>query len=212
MTQVEQVPASQIAVIPNFVDVPSEAREWPSESSRSVTIGMVSRLTPIKRHDVALRAVKALLEEGHDLRLHIVGDGESREAIARLIAELDLSAHVTLLGELRGGAALHQTFDISLATSDSEGSPNSVLEAMAAGRPVVATDVGGTRNLIRHGTDGFLVPAGSPQSVATALRDLITDPALRHRFGNAGRSRAKQDYSPEAVSARLLALYQSIAA
>jgi len=210
MIRAERIPANQVVVVPNFVDVPLSSPSWPADSNVHTTIGMVSRLTPIKRHDLALRAIRLLVDQGVSVKLHIVGDGESRPDIERLIGELDIAESVTLLGEQRGGALLHLNFDISLSTSDSEGSPNSVLEAMAAGRPVVATDVGGTRDLIRPAVDGVLVPAGSPEAIAAALRDLISNQDLLRRLGASGRDRAIREYSPAAIQTALMHLYRRV--
>lgn len=208
----ENVPAHKIVVIPNFVDVPVVTTAPAEADERApVTIGMVSRLTPIKRHDVALRALRILRDGGLAPRLVIVGDGIAREQIENLAAELGLAEQVLLVGERHGGAKLHIEFDISLATSDSEGSPNSVLEAMAAGRPVVATDVGGTRDLIRHGENGLLVPRRDPEAVATALRSLILNPSSRSRLATAGRKTAIDHYSPAVIEAKLLTLYERVA-
>jgi glycosyltransferase involved in cell wall biosynthesis len=164
-----------------------------------------------KPDDVAVRAIRLLIDQGLRVRLHIVGDGECRPGIERLVGELELADSVVFLGERRGGAHLHRDFDISLSTSDSEGSPNSVLEAMAAGRPVVATDVGGTRDLIRSGVDGLLVPAASPEAIAAALRDVISDQTVLRRFGASGRDRAIRDFSPAAIQATLTTLYRRVA-
>lgn len=212
MIEKENIPADKIVVVPNFVEVPV-ARRAPAEASDEtpVTIGMVSRLTAIKRHDVALRALRILRNGGLTPKLVIVGDGEAREEICQLTAELGLTDQVTLAGERHGGATLHMDFDISLATSDSEGSPNSVLEAMAAGRPVVATDVGGTRDLVRDGEHGFLVPRRNPEAVAAALRTLILDTQSRIRLGANGRKTAVDQHAPVVIEAKLLTLYERVA-
>ncbi len=211
MQQTEGVPERQLTVVPNFVQVPELAPVWPRESSQHTVIGMVSRLTPIKRHDIAIHAVRKLVDEGFDVHLVIVGEGESRPSIERLVDEVGLRDRVTLKGEKRGGAALHAEFDISLATSDSEGSPNSVLEGMAAGRPVVATDVGGTRDVLRPGVDGILVPPGDSGAIACAIRTILEKPELFRIYGDAGRARAQASFSAEAISGKLFSLYKQVA-
>ncbi len=210
MVEAEGVPAGRVVVIPNFVDVPAKVIRDSNGQAGTITIGMVSRVTPIKRHDIAVRAVRKLLDDGLDVRLVIIGDGEALSPLRALITKLGLSDSVLLEGEKRGGPALQQDFDISLATSDSEGSPNSVLEAMAAGRPVVATDVGGTRDLIRQDLDGLLVRAGDVDAVTTALRDLVINPERRRIMGESGRSRALAEFSPHAITTRLTALYTAV--
>jgi glycosyltransferase involved in cell wall biosynthesis len=210
MAQEEGIPAGRTVMIPNFVDVPDDSRGLPADRDGIVTIGMVSRLTRIKRHDIAIRAVRQLRDAGLAVQLVIVGDGDARTAIETLVRELELLDAVILVGERRGGATLHLDFDVSLATSDSEGSPNSVLEAMAAGRPAVATDVGGTGDLIASGVDGFLVAPGDVGAVAAALSALVTDRALRVRVGAAAREKALREYSAARTRETLLSLYQRI--
>lgn len=210
MVEAEGIERTRLAVIPNFVEIPAETVTWPYKRNGFFTVGMVSRLTPIKRHDIAVHALRRLIDEGLDVRLSIVGDGESRHAIQAQVEELGLSSRVELKGELRGGAALHADFDISLSTSDSEGSPNSVLEGMAAGRPIVATDVGGTRDVLRPGVDGLLVPPGDSGAVADALRTIIVRRDLLHAYGDAGRARAVAEFSPDAIAERLDALYAKL--
>ena len=211
MVRSERIPASKVVVIPNFVELPVETMIPDADIERKrIIVGMVSRLTPVKRHDLALQAIAKLIAAGLHVDLVIVGEGESRADILAAVAAHSLSNHVRLVGDKRGGAQIHLDFDIVLSTSDSEGSPNSVLEAMAAGRPVVATDVGGTRDLVRDGVDGFLVAAGDVEAMTEALKRLVLDPELRSTIGAAGRLRADTYFSPASVSAKLLALYDKI--
>ncbi len=209
MTAVEGIASTRITVVPNFVELP-ELMISRKPAGTPVVIGMVSRLTPIKRHDLALRALRIIRDEGHAVQLVIVGEGIARAEIEGLIRTLGLDDCVRLDGERRGGPALHQNFDITLTTSDSEGSPNSVLEAMAAARPVVATDVGGTRDLIRPAVDGFLVPAGNVNAIADALRTLVASAATRKSMGTSARERAAAEFSPAAIATALLSLYQRL--
>ena len=211
MVRSERIPASKVVVIPNFVELPVETMIPDANIERKrIKVGMVSRLTPVKRHDLALQAIARVIGAGLHVDLVIVGEGESRADILAAVAAHGISNHVHLVGDKRGGAQIHLDFDIALSTSDSEGSPNSVLEAMAAGRPVVATDVGGTRDLIRDGVDGFLVAAGDVETMTEALKRLVLDSELRATIGAAGRLRANTCFSPASVSAKLLALYDKI--
>jgi glycosyltransferase involved in cell wall biosynthesis len=213
MIRSESIPTANVVVIPNFVDVPADTDASRKHSGPSrVIVGMVARLTRVKRHDIAIAAVANLIAAGLDIELVIAGEGEARQDIQRCIAEHGIESHVTLVGEKRGGAMIHVDFDVVLSTSDSEGSPNSVLEAMAAGRPVVATDVGGTRDLIRHGIEGFLVPSGDVAAITEALRGLAVEPELRRLIGKAGRLRAQELFSPAAVSQQLVIMYERITA
>jgi glycosyltransferase involved in cell wall biosynthesis len=123
--------------------------------------------------------------------LAIVGDGPERERVEDELARYSLDRRVRLLGERGDVPELLADADVFLLASRSEGLPLSVIEAMAAGLPVVASDVGGLRELVRDGETGTLVPPGDPAALANALRPLVADRELRRCFGSAGRERAK---------------------
>jgi len=141
------------------------------------------------------------------VRLHLVGSepdyhwGERGE-LARLhyaIDDLGLSGLILLHGELTlpQVAALLEQADVFVQSSLSEGLPNVVLEAMASGLPVVATDAGATRDAVTDGVEGFVVPLRDPSAIAAALRNLWLDPGLRERMGRAGRARVEREFSRE---------------
>ena len=106
---------------------------------------------------------------------------------------------------------LHHLFDVSVLCSTSEAFPNSVIEAMAASRPVVATSVGGVPDAVRDGVTGLLVPPGDTEQLATAIRRLHDEPALRERFGRAAEAAARAGYSESAVIAQVESLYAQLA-
>jgi len=115
------------------------------------------------------------------------------------------------LGPVKDMAGLLQQVHIfTLPSTYREGLPKAVLEAMAAGRPVVATDIPGCREAVVDGQTGFLVPPHSPLALAEALRKLIADPALRARFGAAGRARVEQNFSDEIVCQKTMAVYEAL--
>lgn len=104
----------------------------------------------------------------------------------------------------------HHLFDISVLASQSEGFPNTLVEAMAAGRPVVATAVGGNRDAVVDGETGRLVPVGDAAALASALQELSDSPQLRARFGAAGLARARAEYRAERVMAGLESMYDDL--
>ncbi len=166
-------------------------------SDGAVVLGIVARLSPQKAHGVLLRAVARLTPDRPDLLLVVVGDGDERAAIEELVRELGLADRVLFTGLRRDVRALLPGFDVACLSSVHEGVPLTVLEAMAAGLPVVATAVGALGDLVTDGTDGYLVPSGDDAVLAERLADLVDDPARRAAFGVAARTRAVDAFSIE---------------
>ena len=215
------VPASRIQVIPNFVG--GEAfLEYPTDRRRALLgslgipedarlIGVVARLAPVKAHSFLLRTLPALFARYPDLHVLLIGDGPSRAALAEESDSLGLGDRVHFTGTLPNIPNPHGLLDISVLPSLTEGFPNAVVEAMAAGRPVVATAVGGTPEAVVPGRTGFLVPSGNQTDLHDALVQLLESPELRRSFGSAGRERAREEYHVDAVLARLTGWYDGLA-
>ena len=155
--------------------------------------GWLGRMTEIKRTDDLLRAF-ASLRSTHEADLLLVGDGPLRPHLEALAGELGIEASCHFLGYREDVGAYLAASDAIVLTSANEGTPVTLIEALAAGRPVVSTDVGGVRDVV--GDDaGFLVEAGDVPAVADRLERLADDPALRARLGRAGRERVLDRYS-----------------
>jgi glycosyltransferase involved in cell wall biosynthesis len=180
--------AERTVVIPNAVDVDAYPQA-PLERAvpRLISVG---RLAAPKDWTTLLSAVASLDPQAF-VELVIVGDGPDRERVQEELAARSLDRRVRLLGEHDDVPHLLADADVFVLASRSEGLPLSVIEAMAAGLPVVASDVGGLRELVRDGATGTLVPPGDPAALADALRLLLADRELRRRLGTAGRERAK---------------------
>jgi colanic acid/amylovoran biosynthesis glycosyltransferase len=187
----------------------------------ALRILMVGGLRWEKGHEYALEAIRRLTDDGVRVQFELVGDppesaittsGE-RARILHTVDDLGLEAHVTL----RGGAGpdrvcrLLAGSDVLLHASVAEGIPNVVLEAMACGIPVVATDVGGVSEVVTDGVEGFVVGPRDPAGLAQALRRLAGDPSLRARMGVAGRERIERDFTLDAQLDDLLAMYREVA-
>ncbi len=172
------IPAERIAIIPNAIDVDSFAQLAPPAFGRRLQVGFVGRLDPIKRVPDLLHAAATL----PDVQLQIFGDGEDRVRIERTIDALKLRDRVTMHGQTLSAQTALQQIDILVLPSAAEGFGLVLIEAMAAGRAVIATDVPGIRDVVEHEQTGLLVPAGSPASIAAALARLHNDPALRERL------------------------------
>lgn len=159
-------------------------------------IGSLGRLDGQKAFDVLLRAT-ALVD---GIEVEIVGEGSDRRELLRLRKELDLVDRVRLPGWSDSARASLGGFDVFALPSRIEGFPLSVVEAMLAGLPVVATPVGAVAEAVTHGSTGLLVPPCDVEALADALRTLRDDPALRQRMGQAGRDRAGRDLTSEAMA------------
>lgn len=217
----EGVAADRIVIVPNFLD--EAAFDPPSAEARSDLlaelgishdrriIGMVANLLPVKDHDSLLRAVALLRPRWPDLALILVGEGVCRDPLTRLARELKVDDLVRFAGRRPHHPNLHHLFDISILSSRSEGLSNSILEAMAAGNPVIATDVGATSDAVSDGETGILVPSGEPEQLAAALERLLADPRLAGRMGTAGRERARSRFSADAAISALERVYLELA-
>lgn len=175
-------------VIPNAVDVAAAPRAGGDRPlPRLITVG---RLKAPKDFSTLLRALAGLEPRSFEEAL-IVGSGPDRSRVEQELSSLGLGGRVRVLGERQDVRTLLADSDVFVLSSRSEGLPVSVLEAMAAGLPVVASDVGGLRELVVEGETGLLVPPADPEALAAALQGLLADRALRRRLGAAGRARAE---------------------
>ncbi len=172
----------------------------------------VGRLAAQKRPDIALRAFAQVARRHPEARLDLVGEGPLRQEVEALIASLDLGGVVRLLGRRTDLPALLANAHCLVLTSDYEGCPLSVLEAMAAGVPVVTTKVGGVPELVADGRTGLLVPRRRPDELATALSRLLDDAAWAAALGVAGRSVARERFSRERMVAQTIAVYDRVIA
>ena len=210
------VAAGRILSLPNFVE--ERAFESPSASARSAfrselgipahaeVVGCVARLVDVKDHATLLRAVGQLAVRRPALHVVLVGDGPCRPGLERIAAELDISGRTHFAGARPHLPNLHHFFDVSALASLTEGFPNSLVEAMAAGRPVVATDVGGNPDAVRPST-GILVPPADPNAFANALEHVLADEELRRRMGAAALRVARSEYHVNAVIPALETMY-----
>ena len=175
-------------------------------------VGWIGRMTGVKRTDDVLRAFRRLRDRGVDACLCMIGDGPDRPAVERRAHELGLMRDTFFLGYQEEVAPFYAAFDAMILPSINEGTPVSAIEAVAAGRPVVATRVGGVPDVIREGEDGFLVEPGDVDALAERLARLAADPELRERLGTAGRARVIPRYSVERLVDDIDLLYRSLLA
>ena len=175
-----------------------------------VLVGTLACLKPQKAPLDFVRAAAAARTHHPELRFVVAGDGPLREAASREIAELGLAGIVQLLGWRRDVAALLGAMDVFLLTSRFEGLPRAVLQAMAAGVPVVATAVNGTPEAVRDRASGLLVPPEAPERAAEAVIELVRDPGLRARCIAGGRAALGDGFDIRRMVHRLEEIYISL--
>lgn len=203
----EGLAPESIAVIANGVDARAFAVYEHSERPR--TLIAVANLRPEKSHETLLRALAALVPDHGDLRLLIVGDGPRRGELQAMARALGIDRQTEFLGHREDVPALLAGADIFVLPSRSEAFPNSAIEAMAAGLPVIACAVGGLRDLIQPGRTGVLVPPDDAGALARALRDLIEHPLRAAALGSQARQCVLERYSFERMVDAFETLYLS---
>jgi glycosyltransferase involved in cell wall biosynthesis len=157
-------------------------------------VGTVGRLDEVKRQDLLIRAFRRVLSAAPDARLLLVGDGPMRAGLATLAERLGVSDRVHFAGYQVRPERYLQVMDVFALTSRAEGLPLAVLEAWAAGLPVVASRVGGIPRVVTDGQTGLLFDSDDEDALTGALRRLLADPGFAHRLGEAGRRQAEDRY------------------
>jgi sugar transferase (PEP-CTERM/EpsH1 system associated) len=217
-------PAGKITQIYNGVDT---EKFFPARAQRSVlggdgfvepdsvVIGTVGRMAAVKNPLTLLRAFISLLKRNSDqrskLRLVMIGDGPLRAGVKEMVETAGIQSQVWLPGERDDVADLLAGFDIFVIPSLNEGISNTILEAMATGLPVVATDVGGNPELITPGHTGLLVKAGDSAALADGIQSYLDRPSLRAEHGAEGRRVVEKDFSLRSMVGQYLAVYDALA-
>ncbi|HLI18379.1 MAG TPA: TIGR03088 family PEP-CTERM/XrtA system glycosyltransferase [Rhodanobacteraceae bacterium] len=224
LTEKVGINPARVVHLPNGIDVTVFDASPALKSARpllgsyagpgTILIGTVGRLDPVKDQGGLLAAFKLLCDglpglRGR-LRLAIAGEGPERPVLEAQITDLGLDGQVCLLGSRDDVAAILPEFDIFVLSSIAEGMPGVLLEAMAAGLPVVATDVGGVREVVSPDATGVLVPAGDPAALSQALSKYVLDEPLRVRHGSAGRRLAESRFSLDHMVSSYTALYDEL--
>ena len=210
-------PTDRVTVIPNGIDVPE-----PNTLDRnallaeleiplgSPVIGFVGRMAKQKRVDdlvFAMALVAILRPEPH---LLLIGDGPERDKLMKFARDIDIDHHTRFTGHRPDAARLLRVMDLFWIASDFEGQSNSVMEAMAAGLPVIASDIPANRELVIDGETGFLVKVGDRVGFQQFADRVLADPELARRLGNAGRERMRQHFSIDNMVAAHARLYREV--
>jgi len=173
-------------------------------------VGWVGRMTAVKRTEDVARTLRALVDRGVDAYLCLVGDGPDRADLERRVHELGVARRCLFVGYQEDVARFYDAIDVLLLTSVNEGTPVSVIEALAAGRPVVATRVGGVSDIVRDGVDGFLADVADVELLGARLAELAGDPELRARMGSAGCAHVTERYAVARLVDDVDRLYRSL--
>ncbi|NNG24206.1 TIGR03088 family PEP-CTERM/XrtA system glycosyltransferase [Massilia sp. ML15P13] len=212
-----RIPAHKLQLIDNGVDTErfraaGATNGEPWQDRESFVIGTVGRLQDVKDQFTLVEAFAQLCQLLPDerLRLVLVGDGPLRLQLEAQVAQNGLQDSVWFAGPRSDVAPVMRSFSLFALSSIAEGTPVTLLEAMASELPVVSTAVGGIPDLVEHGVAGTLVPAADPRAMAAAIAPYVRDRALARRHGAAGRARVEQQYSMQAMLAAYVALYDEL--
>ncbi len=210
-------PADRISVIPNGIEVPE-----PTPFDRDTllaeleiprgapVIGFVGRMAKQKRVDDLVFAMALVSILRPDAHLLLVGDGPERDNLMKFARDIDIDHHTRFTGHRADAAKLLRIMDLFWIASDFEGQSNSIMEAMAAGLPVIATDIPPNRELVVDGETGFLVRVGDRAGFQQFADRILADPELARRLGDAGRERMRQNFSIDKMVATHARLYREV--
>jgi glycosyltransferase involved in cell wall biosynthesis len=207
------VPAEKIRTIANGIDVQAFERGVPLpalSATGAKVVGMVARLDLQKGFEYLLRAMRELCNIFYGLKVVIVGEGPDRKAIEDMVKEYGLQSSVVLAGQQSDMPAVYAAMDIFVLPSLNEGLPMTLLEAMAASRPVVATRVGAVPNVIKDGENGLLVDPKDTEGLRNALASLLSDANLCRRISARAHNWVSANYTSEAMALKYRQLYEEV--
>jgi len=207
----EHVNPNHVEVVYNAISIGDGIANIERTGIEQPMIGIVANLNrPVKRVELFIKAA-ALIKGSHKgARFCIIGDGHLRRGLEQLASDLGLGSSVAFLGRRDDVQRQLQNMTVGVLCSDSEGLSNAIMEYMVASLPVVATDVGGNRELVRHGKTGILVPPDNENALASAVMDLLDDPNKCADLGRAGREFIKSNFSAEKMQKETCSVYEAI--
>jgi glycosyltransferase involved in cell wall biosynthesis len=212
------IPRARCALVENAIDTDTYRRTMDTNAARvqaglgnrNLVVGGVGRLCGEKGFDRLIRAVTNLSSDGIVVKLVLVGEGEERDRLEKLVRDLNCRHAVQLLGYRPDTVALYQALDVFVLSSVREASPNVVLEAMAMEVPVVATRIAGVPKLIEDGVNGLLVEPDDVEGLTRALETMLGDQALRARLARAGRQTIEERYTFAGRMKKIRAIYDDL--
>jgi len=207
------VPAEKIKTIANGIDVAAfeRAQSLPLlKAEGSMVVGVVARLDLQKGFEYLLRAARTLCKTFQGLQIVIAGEGPDRDKIEDMIQQYGLQSNVVLAGQQSNMPSVYAAMDIFVLPSLNEGLPMTVLEAMAASKPVIATRVGAIGSVIQDGENGLLVAPKDPEGLQNAIAGLLSDPERRRRLGDQAHAWVSQNYTSEAMALKYRDMYEEV--
>jgi glycosyltransferase involved in cell wall biosynthesis len=207
------VPTKKIRTIANGIDVQAFERGQPLPAISVIggkVVGMVARLDLQKGFEYLLRAIRELCNIFYGLTVVIVGEGPDRKAIEDMVKEYGLQSNVVLAGQQSDMPGVYAAMDIFVLPSLNEGLPMTILEAMAASRPVVATRVGAIPSVIQDGENGLLVDPRDTDGLRNAIASLLSDPNLCRRMGERAHDWVSANYTSDAMALKYREMYNEV--
>ena len=189
---------------------PNELRLELSLPREILLVGIVARLVPIKNHLCFLESARLILNHCDNVRFLIIGDGELRTYLEQKSREFGLESRVIFMGFQHDLVKIYAGLDIVILSSFNEGLPVALIEAMAAGKPVISTNVGGVGDLILDGDNGLLVPSNDPTALAEAILYMLRHPEHRRIMGDAGRKKAYPQFDKNRLLNDIDKLYRNL--
>ena len=217
----EKMASDKIAVVYNGIDCsmyekfadPDERRKVRKELNAGDSdkiIGMIGTVKKVKGYEFFLCAANKILEKNKMVRFVIAGRGSDTEYFKKMVERYKLDDRILLLGESKDVKKILASMDIFMYSSLSEGLPNVILEAMALGKPIVSTDVGGIKEVLRDGQTALLVPSHDPDALAKAAEKLLQDAAMAGRIGTAAREEVRRNFGIDKCVRQYEVLYEKI--
>ena len=208
LTEVEKIDLAKIRTIYNGIDLrrfdhgllTMDYRRSLGVQSNELVVGMVGRMSEQKDYKTFLEAAKIVVGQAPNVRFILVGEGPLKTSLSLIVNSLLLNDKVIFTGHRKDADSLISVFDVGVLSSHYEGCPNVILEYMACSKPVVASDVGGCKELVIDGVTGFMVSPKSPEALAKKLIGLLKDKELRQRMGTAGRKRVEENFTSEKMA------------
>jgi len=196
--------------IPPFIETAGTVREEFGVSKSDFLVGVVGRLSPEKGHIYLVEAMKSIVADSPKIKVMFVGDGQELSNLERAVKENSLEGNFIMAGYRIDLHRFYDDFDCVVMPSLTEGMPNAALEAMAAGKPVIAARVGGIPDVVVDGVTGCLVPSRSPAALAGKIIELSRDRDKCRRFGLAGFEKVKSEFGPEERVRRIVSMYDEL--
>ncbi len=179
-------------------------------SKKEFLIAIIGRIVPIKNHEMSFRVMKLLRQDGMDIHLCVIGDGELRQKHEKFVREKQVEKYVHFLGWRQDLENIYSSLDLLMLTSLNEGTPFTIIEAMAAGVPVVSTNVGGVSDVIENGETGFICNIDDDNEMAEKIKKILLNDRLKTRYTTKAKLFVKEKYSAKRMVNDMIKFYDEL--